>query len=101
MARILASLVCIIMGISQSTANAQGTPAPQDQPFSISEAEMARVRAAMEPFVQMGRDTFQGAKERFLLGLPERYAFFVTVDLIDSESRSEQVFLFVDSIDPC
>jgi hypothetical protein len=70
-----------------------------DRPFALAPEELARVDAALAPFVAMARSSYATAKQRFEDRLPRGYRLFVTTDLEDSLSRREQAFVLVDSID--
>jgi len=89
----------LAVGLSAPSAFSQDGARPVDQPQFVNEAELARFRAAIEPFVQMGRATYPLAKERYGQGLPAGYLFFVTTELQGTNGRFEQVFVRVVSID--
>ncbi len=69
-----------------------------DRPFALAPKEVARVDAALAPFVAMARSSYATAKQRFEDRLPRGYRLLVTTDLEDSLARREQTFVLVDSI---
>ena len=73
--------------------------APQDKPVRVeSTAEKDRLDRALAPYVALARATYPQAKRRYLVGLPPRHSFFVSVELHDPAGRREMVFLAVDSL---
>jgi hypothetical protein len=63
-----------------------------------SDEQHQRLEAAVAPYIAQARATYPEAKDRYLVGLPPRQSFFVTVELRDAAGRSEMVFLAVDSL---
>ena len=73
--------------------------APEDRMIDLpTEAEQQRFDSAIAPYIAQARETYPDARDRFLLGLPPRHSFFVTVHLTDGDGRRETVFLAVDSL---
>ena len=73
--------------------------APQDRPVTTTEhCQYDALYRAIAPLVAQARSTYPEAKRRFETGLPPGQSFVVTVELLDSLSRREQVFVAVDSI---
>jgi hypothetical protein len=87
-----------------SAVGGSGTPpptqlaptAPRDKPYAIQ--SQSSYADAIAPYVAEARKTYPEAKRRFLKGLPPGHTFFVTTRLRDSQSRWEQVFVRVQSI---
>lgn len=65
---------------------------------STNRCQYDALSRAIAPLVAQARSTYPDAKRRFLAGLPSGQTFFVSVELRDSLSRREQVFVAVDSI---
>jgi len=72
--------------------------APEDRPLRLSNPE--QVYAALEPCRIRAMQSFPDVKTRFRSGLGARQTLFVVTRLYDSASRTEQVFVAVDSIRP-
>jgi hypothetical protein len=71
----------------------------RDRPLTASSgSDAVRMFFAMEPYVAHARASWPEARGRFLAGLPDRHAFFVTTRLRDAGGRIEQVFVAVDSV---
>lgn len=95
----------LLSGFDNSAAsglpmNPQLSPkAPKDQPSEArGKAEIDEYRAAIAPYVAKARQTYPGAKKRYLAGLPPRQTFFVVTVLRDKAGTEEQVFVAVASI---
>ena len=72
----------------------------EDQPFGLmSDACSARFLEAIDPCVRQARATFQGARDRYLAGLPDGNKFYVVARIRDSEGRVEQIFVRVEHIE--
>jgi len=72
--------------------------APADKPVDISKDEGTRLfEQAIAPYVKQARATLPQAKQKFLKGLPQGEAFFVTTRLYGANKTSEQVFVKVTS----
>ena len=73
--------------------------APIDKPVSISEgaadATLADFTRRIAPAVKKARATLPQAKRRFLKGLPDGHAFFLSTRLKDPNGNFEQVFVRV------
>lgn len=103
MRRAWASYVAVFLLIRAPSLVGQephvSTNAPPDNPVSASTNEqLRRMEAAVAPYVAQARATYPRAKARYLVGLPHRESFFVTVKLQDTLGHSEMVFLAVDSL---
>jgi len=91
---------------AQQNAPANTAPlapnAPADRPVSVAVASESDSKAALAAFerhiapaVKQARATLPQAKRRFLAGLPEGQAFYVTTRVADPDGRFEQVFVRV------
>lgn len=67
-----------------------------DHPWRATEADQAAIDRALAPVLLQARQTYRGARSRFLAGLPPGYKFFVVTRLKDASGRFEQVFVRVD-----
>ena len=72
--------------------------APKDKPVNAADADVAKIEAAMQPYIEQARKTYPQARERFLKGLPPKHTFFITTRLYDKSKRFEQVFIAVSEI---
>lgn len=103
-ARLCVTLATVVLAVGAARVRGQSAVhvapnAPVDRPHGVtSDTAMARVLAAMQPWVDSARATYPAARDRYLRGLPEGQSFFVTARLVDDEGRMEQVFVAVDSI---
>jgi len=74
--------------------------APPDRPVDANgEAEVQKYKTAIAPYVQKARQTYPGARQRYLDGLPAGYSFFAVTNLKDHSGTEEQVFVAVTSIE--
>ena len=98
--------LALVSGLSCAPSREPPPPAPQlapkapvDQPlFAIDTAGADRLFKTIQPCILRAQGTYVEAKHRYVVGLPPDQSFFVTVRLRDSLSRTEQVFVVVDSI---
>lgn len=95
----------LISGIDNVTAsslaqNPKVSPNPsKDQPTEArGKTEVDEYRAAIAPYVAKGRQTYPGAKRRYLAGLPTGRTFFVVTMLSDKAGTTEQVFVAVTKV---
>ena len=97
-----AVLLLLSLGCVHHAPTAQGTapasPPPDPPAQGQGEDEIQRLLAAIEPYVQKARATYPWVRDRFLAGLPEGAALFVTVQLHDLSGNMEQAFVQVESI---
>ncbi len=69
--------------------------APKDRPIR---EDVAKLEAAVAPYIREARQTYPRAKKRFLAGLPPKHSFFLTTRLYDKLGNMENVFIAVDKI---
>ncbi|MEO7773685.1 MAG: hypothetical protein ABIT61_03150 [Steroidobacteraceae bacterium] len=69
-------------------------PVPQAAKPQLS---FEQVTEAVKPFIAQARATYPDAKRRFLAGLPQGQAFFVSVPLRDAGGRVEQAYVAVQT----
>lgn len=73
--------------------------APRDQPVDeIGKARAEEYQVAIAPYVETGRKTYPGAKQRFIAGLPTGTNLFALTNLRDNSGTWEQVFVALASI---
>lgn len=72
--------------------------APKDRPIDARAHEVQKLEEAIKPYIEMARNSYPKAKERFLKGLPPQHTFFITTRLYDAARRFEQVFIAVKEI---
>jgi hypothetical protein len=88
----------VFLGLGGSCALAQpARNAPADQP--PTEAQSAALEQAVAPYVQTARESYPGARARFLAGLPAGQTFYVVTRLSDASGHSEQAFIRVRVIE--
>jgi hypothetical protein len=96
-------LIALIFAAFLSSAFAQpyqlSPNAPQDKPLPATLEQRQRLDAAIQPLMKQARASYPDAKRRFLAGLPQGETFFVTANLRDQSSVTEQVFVAVQRID--
>ena len=83
----------IVVGLQNryhAQANGAGAPA--------SRAALTAYEEAIAPYVEKGRASYPGAKERFLKGLPTGSKFMVRIRLMQRPNKVEEVFLEVTAI---
>ena len=91
-AAVLAALLGSL-GAAHGMAQTNAATHPfQDKPFATETAALDEI---LEPYVEMARQSYVGAKSRFENGLPFGHSFWVTVRLHDSSGGFEQVFVRV------
>ena len=99
--RCLVSISTLLLFFASSSLGQQAElspEAPEDKPVSVEKEQEAQFLAAMEPYVKQAKDTYLGAKRRYLKGLPVGEMFFVTTRLVDYQDLWEQVFIRVEGI---
>ncbi len=69
---------------------------PTDASHPVTASEAANIDEAVRPIIAQARQTYRGAKSRFLAGFPPGFQFFVVTRLSDASGRFEQVFVRVD-----
>jgi uncharacterized protein YegJ (DUF2314 family) len=62
-------------------------------------SQVQRLQEAIAPYVQKARATYPPVRDRFLAGLPDGAALFITTQLHDQAGKMEQVFVQVLSIE--
>jgi len=98
MASLLLCIACAHRAPSAPAASPSASP-PTDSPAQLQgDDDIQKLLAAIEPYVQKARATYPAVRERFLAGLPEGSALFVTAQLHDAAGNMEQAFVQVDSI---
>lgn len=81
------------------TAHAQvASNAPKDAPHALTPDQLTGNDQAIAPYVQMARESYPAARDRFLSGLPSGQHFFVVTRLVDAQGRREQVFILVKNV---
>ena len=96
---LLGFIILSIAGCAATQKSTSGSPPPDQVVSARSPEEVKKLREAVEPYVRKARETYPGAKKRFLKGLPQGHHFLVTVEITDQEEKTEQVFVFVSSIE--
>ncbi len=72
--------------------------APKDKPISIVSSEQTKkIDAQIAPYVEKAKKTLPDAKKRFMKGLGQGEAFFLTTRIFDKDGKFEQVFIRVKS----
>lgn len=66
--------------------------------YARDSSGMDRLQRLLSPCFARAKETYPGAKQRYLSGQSGGRPFFVSVNLHDPEGRVEQVFLVVDTI---
>lgn len=75
-----------------------GGCASQPVPQAIKpQLTFEQVTEAVKPLIVQARATYPDAKRRFLAGLPQGQAFFVSVPLRDADGRVEQAYVGVQT----
>lgn len=69
-------------------------PSPRTDKTGLS---LEQVGEAARPYIAQARATYPDAKRRFLAGLPQGQAFFVSVPLRDADGRVEQAYIAVQT----
>ena len=94
-------LLLLFAGCAAGAHPASGPVAPPpDKPVDATTTSTRdKLFEAMKPYVAQARATYPAAKQRFVSGLPNGSAFFLTVRLTDPQERIEQVFVKVDKIE--
>lgn len=73
--------------------------APADAPVGIDiRAGLEAYHKALAPYVEQARQSYPGAKERYIKGLPPGYTFYAVTRLKDEQQLEEQVFIAVTTI---
>jgi len=97
------NLIALIFAVFSSLAFAQpyqlSPSAPQDKPLPATLAQKQKLDAAIQPLVKQARASYPDAKRRFLAGLPQGEAFFVTASLNDQSGLTERVFIAVQRVE--
>ena len=91
-------LMAALAFVAHAQEPALSPDAPKDRPVTITAVDEASFQAAEAPYIAKARSTYLVAKAKFLSGLPKGEIFFVTTRLHDKNSRTEQVFVEVSSI---
>jgi hypothetical protein len=90
-------LLCSPHAYSQSTL---APNAPADKPVGFSNGQQHQeLLKAIAPYVEQAKNSWPQAKENYLKGLPPRYVFFVTTELVDTREKHEIVFIEVREIE--
>jgi uncharacterized protein YegJ (DUF2314 family) len=102
---VLAALLlsCASFVLAQAGRNPPPPPAPTPQPspdqsFSVNSEEIQKFEEAIKPYIEKARKTYPEARARYLAGLPQKHAFYVTTRLRDKQGHYEQVFIAVREI---
>ena len=77
------------------TAKSLGFRPPGSPPLDHVVGLTASTEEQFKPLIEKARQTLPEAKARFLKGLPANHSFSVTVRLVDSTGKREQVFIGV------
>ena len=112
MIRMLLLIGALVLGLGgaaaaqkPTTANTAGLApnAPADRPMQIGKeaavATLTEFDRRIAPAVKKAQATLPQAKRRFLKGLPEGHAFFLSTRLKDPDGTIEQVFVRVKQWD--
>jgi uncharacterized protein YegJ (DUF2314 family) len=94
-------LLCAACAHRAPSGPASPSPAspPADNPVQLQgDDDIQKLLTAIEPYVQKARATYPAVRERFLAGLPEGSALFVTAQLHDATGNMEQAFIQVETI---
>jgi hypothetical protein len=91
----LALVVCALLELRPTAIRAQQVHS--DRIAADAEA-WACLDKAMQPYVARATETFPGVRDRFVTGQLAGSELYVTTRLKDSQGRTEQVFVHVDSI---
>jgi hypothetical protein len=82
------------------TENSNPAAPPPDQPIAVHHTtQLDKLQAAIQPYVEKARSTYPPIKARYLAGLPDGAALFITVQLHDAQAKMEQVFVQVEKIE--
>ena len=93
-------LLIALAPIALSPLRGQASALPADRSYPTTQtSERDRLLKALEPCVKKARETYPIAMKRFLSGLEGKAFLSITVRLVNSEGRLEQVFVTVVSID--
>ncbi|MFT3772434.1 MAG: hypothetical protein QM820_44130 [Minicystis sp.] len=96
---LLASLLLACETPARQPLPALSPNAPEDKPVAVKgKAQFDKVQAAIAPYIEQARQTYPGARERYLRGLPPGHAFFAVTRLRDGTGAFEQVFVAVSAI---
>ncbi|QSE98998.1 DUF2314 domain-containing protein [Fulvivirga lutea] len=84
-------------GVAQTSNDASlSENAPTDKPHSIKNSEqLKRYEELIEPYVQQAKASLPDAKEKYLNGLKDGQAFFLTTRIYDANGNYEQIFVRV------
>ena len=97
-ASFLLALACAHPG--KVRTGSESMAAPEDHAVHAADENTATdLFRAMQPAIEQARTTYPNARRRFLEGLPEGAAFYLTTRLRDERGKVEQVFITVESID--
>ena len=100
-----ASCLCLLTAMSCAhdpvkNDNASHAAPPTDQPIPVhNTTQLDKLQAAIQPYVEKARSTYPPIKARYLAGLPDGAALFITVQLHDAQARMEQVFVQVEKLE--
>ncbi|MDX1629264.1 MAG: DUF2314 domain-containing protein [Fulvivirga sp.] len=84
-------------GLAQTPNDAElSNNAPTDKPHNLKGGEqLKRYNKLIKPYVQKAKESLPDAKQKFLKGLNEGQAFFLTTRIYDKNGNFEQVFVRV------
>lgn len=94
-------LICIVstnnLGLAQIVNDADlSKNAPTDKPHNVKGAEqLAKYEELINPYVQKAQTSLPEAKKRYLNGLKDGQAFFLTTRIYDVDGNYEQIFVRV------
>jgi hypothetical protein len=92
----LALVVSVLLVIRPTALRAQS--ARSDRGIAADSAAWTCIDKAMQPYLARATQTFPAVRSRFLTGQLAGSELYVTTRLRDSQGRTEQVFVRVDSI---
>jgi len=73
--------------------------APADAPiYARDDSGVEQMQRLLDPCFARAKETYPAARQRYLSCQSGDRPFFVSVNLLDADGRTEQVFLVVDSI---
>lgn len=91
-------IAILLFGIPFFASATPGNNAPEDQPRSLTKDQYAEFDSAIAPYVELAQKSYPQAKARFLKGLPNGQAFFLTTRIHDNTGHWEQAFILVSDI---
>jgi hypothetical protein len=94
-------LLVVALGAASAIARNPGISprVPPDISTFVTPEQLKALDAAMKPYVEQARNSFPGARARFLAGLRKGQSLFVMTRIYDECGRSELAYISVTGIE--